>query len=221
MIVSREQGVLLLDTCALGDIIRELHRTGHKGKSAAASAQVLARVSPLVVVTDTVVEEWARNRQLVVSECKNDLRNLDKAVDRVSRTGALLGYEIPRLNVERTGIVDALARSADQLLALALVLDRDDGAYARAVSRAVQRRRPSAKGKIHDSLIVEHYLCLCEASRAAGFVGQCSFVSSNTRDYCGLDGELHRDLAGDFAAHGLEFSTDLSGALVQVEQQSV
>src|SRR5438874_2706953 len=83
--------------------------------------------------------------------------------------------------------------------------------------RVVDDRPPASKGKSEykDCEIVEHYLALAKALRAAGFAEPCILVSSNTRDYRVLGPTADAAFAAELRTAGLSFVTDIVWARSQ------
>ena len=67
-------------------------------------------------------------------------------------------------------------------------------------------------GEMKDCVIVEECLELTRQLRANGFARKCVFCTSNSNDY----GAPHPNLATDFAAVNLTFTTNLPWAVHEV-----
>ena len=94
----------------------------------------------------------------------------------------------------------------------AVTLERDGPCTERALSRVMDRRRPSHKGEIKDSIHLEHYLEFSRRLSQAHFSEPILFVSANKADF--WDGPpLHAELKGEFDTSGLQFFGKLEAAL--------
>ena len=85
--------------------------------------------------------------------------------------------------VQPFGLHAQFRRLANELLARAVVLDRDQTSLDRAIARLIAKRRPSHKKEIKDSMNLEQSLELCSQLRIAGFTRPVVFISSNTNDF--------------------------------------
>ena len=221
-IVARDTPLLLVDTCAIGDIIREAHRSTHKGKSIEA-ARILTDASVAsaltIVAAQTVLDEWQRHRPNIGDELERAIAGLDQSIARVQNAAGAAGMSqaFTPISYTQIAVAAAINNTADLFAAEAQTMDRDDPSWLRAMQRAVHLKRPSQKGQtVHDSEIIEHYLGLCSALRGANFNRPFVFVTANTRDYCDTAGALHGDLQHDFTAVNLDFVKDLSWARVRL-----
>jgi hypothetical protein len=118
-----------------------------------------------------------------------------------------------------SGLAARLHDLSRQLVQAAVVLDRHPDTVARAYDRvAVTRRRPCRKGgELKDCTIFEECLEVCRLLRASGFGKKIVFCSSNIDDYCAPGLIPHPDVAGDCAAVGLVFTTNLPWAVTELK----
>lgn len=220
--ILRDTPILLPDTCAIGDILREPHRSNHKGKSIEA-ARVLADASAngrvTIAIAQRVLEEWTNHRQGLVLELERGVRNLDDAVVRLHEATVHAGSTIPfpRPAYDVVAVSNAVTDVADNLVREAHILAQEDPSLLRGMMRAVQLRRPARKGQTaHDCEVIEHYFGACRELRNAGFTRPIVFVTSNTNDYCETGVTPHGDLAPEFGSLDLDFVTDMAWARRQL-----
>jgi hypothetical protein len=217
-VIARGAPLLLLDTCAVGDILREAHRLQHRLRSieAARALSTETRNGTLTIVAaQTVLDEWVKHRDDLTLELQRGIQTVDDGIARVIHASSRAGAPSPCACASHThaNVANNVVDVADELIGPALPLDRNDASRLRAMDRAIAPRRPARKGQTaHDCEIIEHCLGLCQELRGAGFAQVCVFVTSNINDYCDEAGKLHPDLVGDFAGVDLRFVTDLSWA---------
>ncbi len=79
------------------------------------------------------------------------------------------------------------------------------------------RRRPSHKREVKDSIHLEHCLELARRIRLEGFAAQIIFASANKNDYGPADAQQpHPDLRPDFAAVNMTYFDSLGDAIVHL-----
>jgi hypothetical protein len=76
-------------------------------------------------------------------------------------------------------LVQGLVDLAERLMSRSMVLETDDLCIQRALSRVMDRQRPSHKGQIKDSIHLE----LSRQLSQAGFSEPIVFVSGNKADF--------------------------------------
>ncbi len=86
---------------------------------------------------------------------------------------------------------------------------------SKALARLNQARTPARKGKdsMKDCVVVETYLDVVGALRAAGHANPIVFASSNLKDYATeTRSTLKPDLAAEFAALNFQFAPNFAAA---------
>ena len=219
-VLARPGPVIFLDTCNLLDLIRAPQRQGASEVLAAVTlTNELRRTPPAlwVVVGELVPLEWLANVGPVEQELLEHLELVDRQLAEIAAVSAHLGTSLPAPSAyARSSLPGQLRGLAQALLDAAVPLDRDWACVDRALTRLVQKRRPSHHKEIKDSINLEQYLEMTRQLRAGGFGMRCALVSSNTADF-GIRGAstVHPDLAGEFAPVNLDYYPSLSAALGQ------
>jgi hypothetical protein len=210
--------VVLLDTCALLDIVRASHREelSGEGVEAALSLAERARQHPRgawLVVAEVVDREWTDNWEHVVEEARRAIGQLERRMDKLRSVAKhVVPLEtIAALDLNRLQIHEHLKTAAHALLKLANIIELDPDAIMRARTRLTTGTPPAAKGKqeFKDCEIFEHYLALGRALQADGFQQDLFFVSSNTRDY-GTPGKLLPELEADLRSARMQLITSFA-----------
>lgn len=220
-LVAMDRPVMFLDTCILLDVIRAIKRRYGGCVAAAHQLHVAATVAPVqcsLVVSHLVRHEWAIHEQDVVKEANRHLDEIEAQSGHFHDACAVLGIHpmFPRANYSGHGITESLRDLSRQILDSGLEVDSDNDCSGRAIHRVIYNIPPSKKGgEAKDCTILEEYLAVCRLLEEASFSRRRVFCTSNTKDY-GEAGALHPLLAGDFAAAGLRFSTNLPWGLHDV-----
>jgi hypothetical protein len=220
-LVKNQRPVLALDTCVLLDILRAGMReqTDVIDQSWKLSEIVIndPRLVQLVV-TSLVVLEWEQNKDQVRQEMTKWLAETDKRLIDIHQTFALVGTPKPTQAPSYCdpALVHALASLGESLIQSAIVLGEDIGCVIRAFDRVKQKRRPSHRNEIKDSIHLEHYQELARQLNAAGFVQPVIFVSTNKADFwtdTNTPEYPHVELHADMKAANLLFYGRLEFAL--------
>jgi hypothetical protein len=218
-----DRPILFLDTCILLDIIRSTHRRLSKYAERASELATLASANPpgcTIVVSSIVPQEWSDNAQGVTEEAIRHLRNMEEQSSHFHDACQALGIAAatPRTRYGQSGLAEALRDLSRSLIDRGVLLDADTESRARAVARVVNRTAPALRGEVKDSVIVEEYMAVCRWLQARGFVRRRVFYTSNTRDYCEAGGQLHANLAAEFADCSLTFTTSLPWAIHEIRR---
>ena len=169
-----------------------------------------------LVVPELVPGEFADHADRIEGTFDEWLGFHDENQDWLAEAALWVGTALPTpLAVRPLGLHAEFRRLANELLAQALVLDRDQTSLNRAVARLIAKRRPSHKKEIKDSMNMEQSLELCSQLRNAGFASHIAFISSNTNDYAAAStsSQIHNDLQAEFAAVSLEYFPSLRAAV--------
>jgi hypothetical protein len=209
--------VVLLDTCALLDVIRIPHRDELQLESIEAALSIARRAQAVPrgtwLIAATLVEtEWVDNCNPVAEESRREIAKLERRLDRLRGVAKhVLPLEmIGPLELGRLQIEELLKAAAQALIRMAHIVEPDPDSVMRARTRVVAGVAPAARGRqeYKDCEIFEHYLSLGRALRALGFQPDLFFVSSNTKDY-GSPNELPAQVAADLQSARIEFVTSL------------
>jgi hypothetical protein len=217
-ILLDQRPVLLLDTCAILDIIRVPIRRA-KSDLLGASQKLLARAgsSPRrlwILVNEQVVQEWDDNAANVTGEVEAVIARTEDAARGLvaSAQGLAPNQRVSSFSLGGLKLDQLLLARSESLLKIASIIADDDTCHQRAVDRMRQRVAPSSQGKqeYKDCHIIEHFLELARGLRRGGFAESIIFASSNTSDYGSVPGKPPLD--GEFNSVSLQFVTDIAWA---------
>ncbi len=223
-VLAHPAPLLILDTCNFLDLFR---RDDTKHSSRVRPTEILAAVQLLqlrqqlpnavhLIVPELIPTEYADHASKIVGVIEGWVEFHDRNQEWLAETAKALAIPMPPPTaVRQFGLPAGCRKLADELLTSAVVLARDPGCLDRAVARLVNKRRPSHKKEMKDSMNLEQSLELCRALTAAGFTRGKVFVSSNVNDFAGgaSNPSLHTDLRNEFAAVGLDYFTSLEAAI--------
>jgi hypothetical protein len=219
-ILAQPAPVILLDTCSLLDLFRR-DSTRQQPRVPAGEIHAAAELLQLVtaraqaahlIVAELVPGEFATHADLIEREFDGWLRFHADNQNWLAEAALWVGTALPTpAAIHPLGLPARFRRLAEDLLARAQVLDRDQTCLDRAVVRLLAKRRPSHKKEMKDSMNLEQSLELNRQLRNAGFVYSRVFVSSNTNDFAetSTSSRLHVDLQGEFTAASLEYFPSL------------
>jgi hypothetical protein len=204
--------LLVVDTCALLDLIRSPVREEFTPSYATGARNLLAALKApqapaRIVCTDVVQNEYQRHVVPVTEETKRFLTQArNKYRQALSVIGGLSAGSIPT-SVDDAWVdagVQHARRLADDFFSLATVdpITQDD--QHRAFQRVITATPPSRRGKdsTADCAITEAALRLARAPMAG--VTKTVLFSSNSQEYC--DGrKLKTVLQAEFNACGLQY----------------
>ncbi len=223
-IISQPAPVLILDTCNFLDLFRRdsvRHQPRVPPEEIQFASEVLRAATDQpaavhLIVPELVPGEFADHADRIEGELGEWLRFHDRNQDWVVAAAHGIGTSLSSPSaVHPLGLHARFRGLAEDLLARAVVLDRDLTSLSRAVARLIAKRRPSHKKEIKDSMNLEQSLELCSQLRNGGFTRPVVFISSNTNDYAvaSTPPRLHNDLHAEFAAASLEYFPSLRAAV--------
>jgi hypothetical protein len=223
-IIAQPAPVLILDTCNFLDLfrrdtVRQQPRVPAEEIQFASELLRTAIDQPAavhLVVPELVPGEFADHADRIEREFDDWLGAHDENQIWLAEAAPWVGTTLPSPSaVQPLGLHAGFRRLASELLARAVVLDRDQTSLDRAVARLIAKRRPSHKKEIKDSMNLEQSLELCCHLRNVGFICPAVFISSNTLDYAAAasPSQIHADLQAEFAAVSLEYFPSLRAAV--------
>ncbi|MGA2702199.1 MAG: hypothetical protein ABSH35_14030 [Isosphaeraceae bacterium] len=231
-IIAQPAPVTILDTCNFLDLFRR-DTTRQQPRVPAEEIRIASELLQLVtarpdavhlVVPELVPGEFADHASRIEREFAGWLGFHDENQDWLAEAAPWIGTALPTpLAVHPLGLHAGFRRLANELLAQAIVLDRDQTSLNRAVARLIAKRRPSHKKEIKDSMNMEQSLELCSQLRNSGFTHPAVFISSNTNDYAAAStsSQLHNDLQAEFVAVSLEYFPSLRAAIGSLRARGV
>jgi hypothetical protein len=107
--------------------------------------------------------------------------------------------------------------TAEMLFDACWELEREQACVNAAVQRVFDKRRPSHKREVKDSIHLEHCLELARRIRLQGFAEQIIFASANKNDYGpAVAQQPHADLQRDFSAVNMTYFESLGDAIAHL-----
>jgi hypothetical protein len=218
-LVASGAPVLCFDTCTILDIMRDPTRENVRAHEQQAALDLLTAMEAATNLVGLIAEqvrfEFDANAKAVEEEAARALKKLRDDLVRVDAVAAVFGA-IGQVDLDH--LDDHVARSrvvVDRWMAAVKLVPQGAEIASRALLRVNQVRTPARKGRdsMKDCVVVETYLDVIAAARAAGLASKVVFVSSNTKDYAGEIGTaLKPDLAQEFANIGMEYAPNLAAA---------
>jgi len=211
--------VLLVDTCFLLDLIRDVTRNDVQAQNLIAALALLTAAENgndlTVIVADQVFTELADNQNGVEEQARSKLTKFREQVERINHVATQFGAATV---IDTTHLADHVARTVAVLqrwTQVAITASAGPDVHRRAMRRVVQALAPSRKGKesAKDCLVVESYLEVAGQLRAARFIGRIVFASPNTVEYHdGSTKTLHEQLQADFEVHAMDYAPNFGAA---------
>jgi hypothetical protein len=225
-ILSAPAPLLLLDTCALLDIIRFAHPDRDLQSknlvSAAITISQRAQAQPRGLWTcaaQQVEKEWSEHCDSVAADVTRKHQDLERRLARIGTAAQTIGIpQISLPDLHQLDLASKLRATALGLLRTAEVVSEDADTIPRAWQRVCLAVAPAAKGKqeMKDCVIWEQYVALATRLRKESFTAPIIFASSNVTDY-GSPGQHHEVLSQELTAAKITFTTDLAWALAVAE----
>lgn len=219
-IVREPAPVMLLDACAVLDVVRAAFPSRKSSSNIIVSAKRLAnatRAAPRaawLVATATVFYEVREHLGPTVEELRRELRRHEGEAARLDEAAQAIvpGYQPAGhlLAAQRAKLPDELRDRVNDLLGACVELDDTNAdCLDRARSRSRAKLPPAHKKESRkDCEMYEHYLTLASSLQAASVTGKRVFVSSNTEDF-DLEKEI---LVRELVARDLKWLPDVHAA---------
>ncbi len=216
---------LLIDTCIWIDLAKD-----HQQRPLLAALEELVQAGQVqLILPQTIIDEFARNRARTIEEGRKSLSTALKRVkDVVSQFG---DGKKKDLVIEQLNDVDhklpALAENVavavariEKLFQIATIIPTSDTVKLRAAQRAIDGRAPfhRKKNSINDAILIETYAEVIATTTAKGV--RFAFVSHNTNDFSApnLNDKLpHPDIAAHFSKVKSLYFITLGETLRRVE----
>lgn len=207
---------MLIDTCVWLDLAKDPRQL----PILTCLESLIEQGQVALIVPQTVVDEFARNKERIVREGAQSLSSLFRRVkDTVERFGAADTKDVLIKGLDdvdhRVAILGDFARQTvtrvEALFALSEIVSTSDAVKLRASERAILGKAPfhRQKNAINDALLVEHYVDACDA---VILPERSAFVTHNTRDFSDPGGDSrnpHPDLAALFGGDSV-YATSLA-----------
>lgn len=214
--------VFILDTCVLIDLFRsDPNRPLPVREELQAAADLLQYsqtrpVAAYVVVPELVPREYEDNATKPTDAFEKWLVGYDEKSAWIAAVAGDFGaaWQLATL-VAPLALASVCRKLADELLGTATHLARDTDCLERAMARVIEKRPPSHKNEIKDSMNLEQSLELSRQLQQAGFPCDRVFISSNPADFAASEtnSDLHPDLRADLAGAGLRYFRSIRAAI--------
>lgn len=220
--------VFLIDTCNFIDLFRvqnddeqKLRRPRVLVQEINAAIELLDFAKSLprrvhVVVPELIPREYQENSDRIQKDFDNWMKSQDEFQQWLFEAASFFpggGLPVPT-KIQPFGLAAKIRDLADQLLATATILGRDQACLERATTRLIDKRPPCQNKEMKDSMNIEQCLELSRRLGDSGFRLSRIWVSSNTRDFAERSSpKLHPDLVGEFSAAGLDYVTSFQAAI--------
>ncbi len=216
-LIARPKPVLCLDTCDFLDVVRCFADSNSKEANVYHARSFRRALHELntrpdrfqVVITYLVRHEWNQNIAEARDKANNHLLEIDHRLDQIAEACGL-GKTLPPIvspRLKDLSLARGLIDLAEALMNQAVVLEKESVCLERALERVMERRRPSHKKEIKDSIHWEHYLEFSRRLASAGHIHERVFVSANKADYWAdrNTANIHPELEDEARAAGLKF----------------
>lgn len=220
--------ILLLDTCAILDVVRTPVRNQLRTRDINAIHTLIHRVihqPPEVsfVISKQVVDEFQEHIERVENETRDLLRETGEEFTAIlERMQALSPHSsIPdSIDLLSLGFPIQGRNLAEQIVKASYVLTDDSDAVSRAWDRVRRAKPPATRSKqsMKDCVIAESCLSLASSLRASGFSRNMVFTTSNLKDYQQGNRSLHPELREDFDSVSLEYAPNWSAARHELDR---
>jgi PIN domain-containing protein len=213
-VVANNAPVLCIDTCSLLDLTRDPMRPKFGRKHVEAALHLIGRVEAIpatltIILTEQVIYELDANLAEIAADAERAIEKVNKALGICEAYGVSSGLSTPAVSaVAFTAAANGIIR---RFLRSAVVVKNSAASPTPAWERVRDARAPATRGKnsMKDCVIIENYLQLIGAARAAGLTERALFLTSNTEDYAeGASRRLHSDLVVDFQNASLDFAVN-------------
>jgi hypothetical protein len=234
-LVANQRPLLFLDTCDLVNLLQvvttvpvpELRAVNRLLAALAANPQRCQPVVTFVTAIEFPQKTDATNpfyiqdsvgKRMPPDEVTYHLGLIDAQLGRLHQVRQELGVPLPApTSYAGLGLLADLQTTAEMLLDLCWALERDQGCVNAAIQRVFDRRRPSHKREVKDSIHLEHCLELARRVRLNGFTDQIIFASANKNDYGpAVAQQPHPELQPDFATVHMDYCDSLGDAIARL-----
>ncbi len=215
-IKSSASPILLLDTCTLLDVIRDVTRATNEERNAIAGLQLLnhAEANRLhVLIAEQVKNEYGDNYLPTKEAAEAALKKFRDQSERIDRLSAAYGSAPPPVSKHLDGHVGRTDAVLQRWMTVARVVTPSAAVSGRAFHRIQNAIAPSTKGKesAKDCVVFETYLELMSELRADSVTVRATFASSNVNDYR-PGGAVAPALTNDLVAVKLDYASSFHEA---------
>lgn len=202
--------VLLPDTCALLDLMRDPTRENFSSDQIFAAKRLLqmAQSRPKTLwipIAAQVLTERASNHENIKKEAESKIFKLEEHIKQTQRIMAAHGLHTSAIapSLVATDFPAIASTLVDEFFVAGPHLRKPRDIDRRANARMAANIAPSKKGQqTKDCIVIESYLSLARLLRQSGGLHKVAFLTTNTRDYSdpARTGSVHPDLQAEFDA---------------------
>ena len=215
-ILADPKPVILVDTCALLDIVRAPEREYIAPEIISCAPNYISSSSIWFVASEIVCTEWRSNITDVTTGTRNAIRSLHNKA-KLFKTALDHSSIVEKWDYSKEfttyKLEEELTSLSESLLSSLILIENDEDCLVKASLRVVNGTAPASKGKdeYKDCMIIEHYLKLTSLLRADGFSHPVIFVTSNKSDF-GPPYKIKEPLSAEFSNICLQYAPDLFDA---------
>lgn len=219
-IVRARTPILLPDTCALLDLVREPIREGFTGAHVEAALRLIARATARpatlrIAIAHQVLTELQEHRVSIEQGAEAAVKKLEDTVHRVQAIMTALGLPTSAPGLVNARLPPAAQALVQEFLDVAMHVGSPRGIHGKAYARIAANIAPAQKGQqAKDCIVLESYLQLAREARQSGVAEPIVFFTTNTRDYSdGTNkGAAHPTLVDEFAALDVRYAVNFGMA---------
>ena len=220
---------LLVDTCVWLDLAKDPDYE----KILDIIEQLINLNELSLIVPQTVIDEFSRNKERVIKESGKSLSGAMKRVkeavnklgDHESKQTVLdqlnnIDYTIPRLGESAAHAVTRI----EKMLSSGDIVATNDNVKLRAAQRAINKKAPfhSGKNSFNDAILLEIYADCVTDKKSAGI--KFSFITHNTSDFSlpnGNNKSPHPDIESVFSKIKSSYYIKLTEAVQKIRPELV
>ena len=203
--------VLLLDTCAILDIVRAISRNS---SSELCSAKVFldrrnaGNIDCKIVLPSVVQREYDEHIESTSKLLDSFFKRLSDLQNELINAQSAFGQKTISCYSDADGLTTQILSLTTDIIKNSIHILEQDDLHAAASKRVIECKPPATRGKqeLKDCLIVEECLEVCRQLQQKGESTALYFLSSNTKDFCiAKTKKMRCELATEFNQCGLEY----------------
>jgi len=234
-LMANQRPLLFLDTCDLVNLLQvliavpvpELQAVNRLLDALAANPQRCQPVFTYVTAVEFAQKTYPNNqvyiqdsagKRMPPDEVAYQLGVIDAQLVRLHQVREEFGVPLPAATIYGgLGLLADLQVTAEMVFDACWALEREQVCVNAAVQRVFDKRRPSHKREIKDSIHLEHCLELARKIRREGFAEKIVFASANKNDYGPMVAQQpHPDFQVDFTAVNMTYFDSLGNAIAHL-----
>ncbi len=201
LLTKQNISVLIIDTCALLDVVRipvriDSHTRAERILESVSCILSMRKHNPpqlSIVIPPLIPSEWEENHGKTSQEVKRHLKKLDSMIRVANVSAGSFNKVQPLVTFSNLKLHEELLKLSKKILYAGTWLKSENIIQQIATDRAVSYTPPARKGAIKDCIIYEHSLELFRLLRANRFSKKCVFFTSNTKDFCDETGSCPQE----------------------------